>query len=233
MLGFQDWLIPIVTQFEKIVLVDDYSTDTSAEYLSALERNFDNIEVVFRNENSGRPSLPRNDGLARLPSVGRVIFLDIDDRIPYSYINFLKKANSEDGYSGVKYVTDVSDFDPTIRCSFDRKRIISARQLSRKNHIVFSGSSLPLSAAKTVKFINSPLEDWLYWQAIVRDGLRFSRLLTVPVAYNNDITLSPNKFRQIRRVYRHLGFGLLVYFAEVLRIKFEELSLAIVLRKKS
>lgn len=222
--GFSYWIYPIIEKFDKIVIVDDASTDLSQNLLQNNFINFENVKLIFREINSGRPSVPRNQGLASLSDIGRVVFLDIDDRLPYHYIDFLCSLNNDSVcYSGVKFVCDIENFNPCFLIDFRISRHITSSQLSCKNHIVFSGSSLPVSTAKKHIFKNLPLEDWMYWQEVINeDNLVFKRLLNVPIAYDGKLSLSPRKYRQILRVYKKISYRILFYFFGFLRLKFEE-----------
>jgi glycosyltransferase involved in cell wall biosynthesis len=224
--SFFEWLAPVSPKFEKIVIVDDGSTDSTAMWLLHYSHVFENLEVIMRDENSGRPSLPRNLALACVPAESRVVFLDIDDRLPYGYVDFLLCAEVGDCFSGVKLVCDPHVFDPRARIPSFRRRIVTKGSLEFKNQIVFSGASLPAWYAKQVLFLDEPLEDWSYWRQIANiEGIRFVRLLDVPIAYNSVITLSPRKMKQLKRVYSQISWGMALYFIQTIRLKFEERSL--------
>ena len=62
----------------EIIVVDDASTDATAEIIESIAANDDRIRFVQRAENSGGCSAPRNDGLA-LARAPWVMFCDSDD----------------------------------------------------------------------------------------------------------------------------------------------------------
>jgi glycosyltransferase involved in cell wall biosynthesis len=194
--AFERWLSPVSGFFEKIVIVDDGSSDDTILHLQGLKRRVKNLSVILRKRNSGRPSLPRNDALRALPTNGRVVFLDVDDRLPYSYLEMLKSTTNGKIYSGVKYACKTVEFDPNVNCNFSSGRLVQEKHLRFKNHITFSGSSLPLETAKSYEFINEPLEDWVYWQQISADGHTIFRLTGVPIGFNSDMGLSPRSLHK-------------------------------------
>ena len=62
----------------ELVLVDDNSTDGTKEILKELSQEYDNIKIIFLDENSGSPSKPRNVGIKEAKS-DYIMFLDNDD----------------------------------------------------------------------------------------------------------------------------------------------------------
>lgn len=62
----------------ELILVDDNSTDGTKEILRELSEEYNNIRVIFLDENSGSPSKPRNVGIKEAKS-DYIMFLDNDD----------------------------------------------------------------------------------------------------------------------------------------------------------
>ncbi|MGP4001857.1 glycosyltransferase [Streptomyces sp. 8N706] len=65
----------------EVVVVDDASTDTTADVLDHLAARYRRVRVVRRRANSGGCGTPRNDGL-RHATAPYVMFLDSDDALP-------------------------------------------------------------------------------------------------------------------------------------------------------
>ena len=84
---------------------------------------------------------------------------------------------------------------------------------------------MPSKIAKKYKFLNEPLEDFLYWRKILKENknLKICKYLDVPIGYNSDISLSPNKAKQLKRISNHLrGISLLRYFLNTLLLRIYE-----------
>lgn len=62
----------------ELVLVDDNSSDDSKMIMEEFNRLYENVKCIYRNENSGTPCTPRNDGIHN--AQGKfLMFLDADD----------------------------------------------------------------------------------------------------------------------------------------------------------
>jgi len=234
---FTDWLGSAHDLCDEVVVVDDVSSDGTYEALLCQARELPNMKVLRTLNNSGRPAVPRNIGLSAA-NYSRVVFCDIDDILPLAYLRFLStKSASQDLYSGVKVSTSVpqsvtyydSDFGELSRLGWDAVEF--------KNVITLSGASAPTALARKIKFVNEPLEDWLFWRAyrhIYSANSALVRLRDVPVGYWAEQTLSPRKSVQLSRVYSILGARrILLYFSILLVMKLEEWQLKFRVRAAS
>lgn len=62
----------------EIIIVDDNSNNLTKDFLKKINENYNNINVIFLEENSGSPSKPRNLGIKHATS-DYIMFLDQDD----------------------------------------------------------------------------------------------------------------------------------------------------------
>lgn len=224
---FEKWVDGVITYVNQLIIVDDCSDDGSEHVLNELAKKNKKIELIKRGANSGRPSIPRNVGLAKVIS-RRMMFLDIGDLVPFTYVEFLSLDTTEHCYSGVKFTSKTLKYNTDISPDFTDQEILNTSVFKYKNTIMFSGASLPSAIAKDHFFLNEYLEDWKYWLNIVKqhDSLTFIRLRDLPVFYDTTPSLSPKKFKQLRRVGAEIGpIGLAVYCVEFVKLKFLQLSL--------
>ncbi|MDY5065945.1 MAG: glycosyltransferase family A protein, partial [Prevotella sp.] len=67
------------------IVVDDASTDGTAEYLDSIAETDNRITVSHRTENSGNAKLPRDTGVT-MAETERVMLIDADDTISPDYV---------------------------------------------------------------------------------------------------------------------------------------------------
>ncbi len=210
--------------FQEIIVVDDCSTDNTYFQLQKLQKRY-KIRLIQTESNTGRPSIPRNIGIKEASSE-LIMFLDVDDFIPREYIkNIIKQKNPEYIYSGTKVPINIHEYKDDYKINFNMSRLLSYQQIETKNFICFSGVCMPSKIAKKYKFLNEPLEDFLYWRKILKENknLKICKYLDVPIGYNSDISLSPNKAKQLKRISNHLrGISLLRYFLNTLLLRIYE-----------
>lgn len=72
----------------EVLLVDDCSTDDTRNVLIKLSKEFTSIHPIFLEENSGRPSIPRNRGIDEA-TADYVMFLDQDDEMDLDCVKIL------------------------------------------------------------------------------------------------------------------------------------------------
>ena len=198
---FCDWLSSASQFLDQIIIVDDCSTDSTTDKIHNRLSGSVNYEFYQINQNSGRPSMPRNLGISKV-KFGRIVFLDIDDCLPIQYLRFLSDCPDEHIYTGVKLVIPYSNYNYNYCIDFNYREFINRTVLDSKNMVVFSGSSLPRNTAIKYAFESKPLEDWLYWREILsaEENVKILKLLDVPIYYDSTPSLSPKKLTQVTRV---------------------------------
>jgi glycosyltransferase involved in cell wall biosynthesis len=210
---FLGWVGTVQELFEEIIVMDDCSDDGSYERICRDSRTFNNFFVHRSTVNSGRPSIPRNQGL-KLVTAERVVFLDIDDLIPINYIKFLRNSSNQYCFSGTKLSIDERLYKNDYASDFSKQLEVSSTQIKRKNLITLSGASLPTAVARRYHFPNEPLEDWDYWVSVSTNepSVKCIKFLDVPIYYDIVVSLSPNKSKQIIRVVKKSGMSNLIYY---------------------
>lgn len=72
----------------EVLMIDDCSTDGTSQILENLSKKYSSVKLIFLEENSGRPSIPRNVGIKN--STGEyIMFLDQDDQLELDCIEKL------------------------------------------------------------------------------------------------------------------------------------------------
>ena len=73
------------------IVVDDASTDGTAEYLDSIAETDNRITVSHRTENSGNAKLPRDTGVT-MAETERVMLIDADDTISPDYVSTMMET---------------------------------------------------------------------------------------------------------------------------------------------
>jgi glycosyltransferase involved in cell wall biosynthesis len=97
----------------EVVVVDDGSTDDSAEVAEALRAENPERVRLLRQPNSGHPAFARNNGI-RATSGEYVLCLDADDQLPPDWLAACVEALDSRPDAGVAY-TDQQDFGASDR----------------------------------------------------------------------------------------------------------------------
>ena len=223
--NLKKWIYYAADIVEEIIVVDDCSTDDTVTKLKAL--NIGKLRILSTQSNTGRPAIPRNIGINS--AIGDwVVLCDIDDIIIPTYLKFLQQQETDKIYTGTKLnFSNDMNINLNYKINYELRKNISRNILKYKNMITLSGAAIPNKIAKNHVFQNEPLEDWIYWKQISASGVDFVKLTDCPVFYSNEITLSPSKSKQIKRVAQHLGvIGISMYLIYYFRLIIWEKILA-------
>jgi glycosyltransferase involved in cell wall biosynthesis len=218
------WMRLVNHFFSEVIIIDDCSSDDS--FLKILEeaKLYPNFITNRRATNSGRPSLPRNEGV-QMVSSERLMFLDIDDLVPVKYVAHIAQSTSQHCYSGMKSAVQERDYNSDYNSDLSQARTIEKRRIKYKNLVTFSGASIPTNIAQKYSFVNEPLEDWDFWMQIAENEIKlnFIKFIDVPIYYDQGESLSPIKTKQVARVLSKIGYlKMPIYFFETLRLRFYE-----------
>ena len=165
---FFSWMRLVNHLFSEVIIIDDCSSDESFSKILEEANLYTNFITKRRATNSGRPSLPRNEGI-QIASSKRLMFLDIDDLIPVKYVEHVAQSCSQNCYSGIKLAVQEKYYNSNYNSDLTQIRVIKKRRLKFKNLITFSGTSIPINIAKKYIFVNEPLEDLDYWIQIAEN----------------------------------------------------------------
>lgn len=121
--------------FDKIefIIIDDHSSDNTAEILVDYSKKYSNITVVLLEENTGAAAMPRNVGI-ELATTDKILFLDSDDWLAEDGIKKLVETmdrNNDDFVTG-----------RTIKVE-DSSKSIHAEFMSYKNRYHMSPFDIP------------------------------------------------------------------------------------------
>ena len=225
---FKQMMKEISHLFDEVIIVDDCSTDGSFNDLRDYANKF-NFLIYQTDSNTGRPSTPRNIGIQK-SSNSRVVFLDIDDLLPKTYIKFLTQIDINDYsiYSGTKLAVPLEKYNFSYHCNFQKYKKITLENFNSKNLICFSGSSINKNILKGLQFKNTPLEDHIFWREFIKNNTNMDvvKFLDVPIGYSQVLSLSPIKTKQIARIYKMIGISNMpMYFINTIWLRLMELNL--------
>lgn len=209
--------------FHNIIIVDDHSSDGTFEKVVKIFSGLERVYIHRCDENSGRPSIPRNIGVNNARS-SHIMFLDIGDRIPEAYIRFVKKAmqkNMNTIYSGYKLVTNSPQkySNKFPKASYKSVNILKCL-MTHKMIALLSGLTVRRSIASKHLFEHEFHEDW-HFVLKCQFECEFS-LINAPIIYKKDgKNLSPKKLQQAQRYYaRERSASKIVAYVTASIIKF-------------
>lgn len=201
--------------FQEIIICDDGSSDLTQQNLDLSFSKSKKYTLKFFKENSGRPSRSRNYGLDHVKSE-YIMLLDWDDFVSFDYLEYVKNNISRlKIITGTKFATiDVNQSTDLVRTTEVNSIQITHFMQRYCNFITLSGSTMSTKILGNTRFQNVPLEDWLFWNTLLRNNpyLKIEKVM-LPIPYNVMPSLSPRKLTQLKRVYKVSGkLGLLFYF---------------------
>lgn len=165
--------------FKEIIIVNDGSTDNTAEVLTEINRRYPEIKIVHQ-KNSG-VAVARN--LAISMATGKYILaLDADDLISSDYIE--KAVAIISAGNDIKVVYSKAEFfgDKTGKWKLPEFKL---KLLARKNLIFVSGLYRKADYEKTDGYrpeIKGP-EDWDFWISMLKNGGKVYRIPEVCFYY--------------------------------------------------
>lgn len=187
----------------EVILVNDGSTDSTKNVIKQIAISNANVIVKNRKTGSGRPSIPRNEGL-ELSRGDFVCFMDSDDVMPTGYLSAaLTVMQSEFDFVGsLKH-----PFSSNLPRKQNKNAFVGFLKIpklvqSSKNVFTTSGLVIPRQLIGDMRFENIYLEDWRFLMQLYEKGAR-GRLLFKPRVFYRVHTksLTPkNKKVQIKRV---------------------------------
>ena len=152
----------------EIILVDDGSTDNSAEICKAYCDRLDKIKFISKS--NGGAASARNCGLSHAEG-DYILFVDSDDYVSESYFEIVGKNCLIDGLSVFTY--------SFLNNSEVRKRNISDNLLNETNSLFTTSKHLILS-----RLINSPCAKVFSRLLIEKNNLRFDEKMPVAEDFN-------------------------------------------------
>ena len=194
----------------EILVVDDCSTDGTADCLRRLQQQDPRIKVLRNPVNSG-VSFSRNNGV-RHASCDWIAFLDGDDLWKEQKLarqmEKVRRQNADIVYTAYDFI---GEKDRELDLVFHVPKQVTYRELLKQNVMSCSGILLRKSLLETYQMENDTVhEDYLEWLRLLRAGAKAvgidEPLHTVRVL--QEASKSSNKLRSAvmnYKTYRHLG----------------------------
>ena len=191
---FQQW---------EMIIVDDCSTDNSADIIKKYEAKDFRIRYLKTNEPSGSPSIPRNIGIRE--ARGRYIaFLDSDD-IWYpnkvaKQLELMKKRNCPFSYTAIEMI---DENDNLLKNKRNIKETCDYKYLL--HNTIIATSSVIIDRTILGDF-RMPLrrggQDYATWLMLLRNGCIARGINEALVKYRiSSNSLSSNKFKSIKQIW--------------------------------
>lgn len=155
----------------RAVVVDDASTDDSAELMASLAS--DRVEIVRLTRNLGR-ALVRNEAVRRLGPVDYVLNVDCDDRLSATYVAALVAALEAERSAGLAYGTlhyfgDGSGNRTWPLLPFEHASRFLENRIPGPG-VMFRAEALAATRGWRREFTNASGEDWDIWLQVVERG---------------------------------------------------------------
>lgn len=201
----KETILSVVNQTYKdieIVLVDDCSTDSSAQIINELKGKYQNI-VYFRQPKNSGAGVARNTALG-IASGRYVAFLDADDiwkpEKTEKQLNLMKEMNSPFSYTAIEMIDANGDI---IK---GKRKVCTQVDYQYLLHNTVIATSTVIIDRNVLGDFRMPLrrggQDYATWLKLLRDG-------TVAVGIDEALeqyrvaagSLSSNKFKSIKQVW--------------------------------
>lgn len=171
---FKDW---------ELLIIDDCSTDNSAEIIREYSSRDSRIKYFKTEEKSGSPSTPRNIGIDNA-SGEYIAFLDADDVwLPdklAKQIEFMTGNNVDLSYSYYEKMTwNGTRSDRIVRT----RPVTTYEKLLRSNSIPCLTSMIRREAVGATRFKQIAQEDFCFWLDVLKKGYKAYNLCEVTAIY--------------------------------------------------
>lgn len=190
----------------EIIVIDDHSNDSTRGVLSLYKSNFDNVHLVFLDENSGGPAHPRNIGI-NLSNGKYIAFIDSDDIWHPDKINSQVKILEEEKVGAVcAAMVDFREERDVVHVQYRQHTLqeLTYKQTLRKSLVPLSSLMMESKLAKLLTFNESRSiagrEDYLF---ILEYLCRYTKILKIcePLVYyrKRPNQISQNKYKMLKR----------------------------------
>ncbi|MBQ9312275.1 MAG: glycosyltransferase family 2 protein [Bacteroidales bacterium] len=210
----------------ELLVIDDCSTDSSAEIIKDLAKQDDRIKYYKTSSPSGSPSLPRNIGIEN--AQGKYIaFLDADDnwkkdKLEKQY-KYIKEYNVDFVYSNYEKIDSKGNKNDRI---VKVRKTTSYKDMLKINSIPCLTSMLSRELIGDKRFKPILNEDFEFWLQILKQGVTAYNINEVTAYYREaENSRSSNKTKVIKsrwnilRENEKIGFLPALYYIGYYAVK--------------
>lgn len=165
----------------EMLIVDDCSTDNSAEIILSYVKKDTRIRFFQTNKPSGSPAIPRNIAIDNAKG-HYFAFLDCDD------LWLPRKLEEQYSYAEANnYLFVYSNYEKITSEGIRNERVITVKSQAKYSDILKSceipclTAFLHRSCVGKLRFVPAPKEDYVFWLLILKQSI---------VAYNTNTTLA-------------------------------------------
>lgn len=197
----------------ELVIVDDCSTDNSAEVIKSYAEKDSRIIYLKTDQNTCSPSSPRNIGIEY--ATGQYItFVDSDDIWLPDKLDMQIREIENYGYDLVySYYEKVNHKYKRKNRVVKTKESVNYNDMLKSNHIPLLTAMIRKSDISDIRFKNIPNEDYCFWLDILKKGITAHNIGEVTALYRvSKRSRSSNKWKMahgfwhIIRHHQKIGF---------------------------